>query len=148
MKTEPLVALREQVSGDEALRSYLVARFGRPGSHIIGLKKAKKAGDFPYFCYVMGLEKRDSAFRERRQEVSILWGINEKEIDHDTNTCLGVLEMAEIGELLVSAILKDCSLGHENAIRVEPSIETATDLGLRHPIYEAEMALSIRIREQ
>lgn len=148
MKTETLVALREQVSGDEALKNYLVSRFGRDGHHIIGLKKAKKAEDFPYFCYMMGTEKRDSAFRERRQEVSILWGINEKEIDHDTNTCLGVLEVAEIGELLVSAIIKDCSLGHENAIRVEPSFETATDLGLRHPIYEAEMVLSIRIREQ
>ncbi len=147
MKTAAILALREQVAGNSGLGNYLQDKFGRKGSHIIGLRRAKKAGDFPYFCYVLGGESRDNAYRERRQQVSILWGINEKEIDFVTDTCLGVLETAEIGELLVSAILQDCSLGHEN-IRVEPGFETATDLGMRHPIYEAEMVLSIRIREQ
>ncbi len=146
MIKDTLIALRAQIEADEALRAYLEERFGRPGRHIIGLTKAKKTSDYPYFCYVLGSESRVSAARERLQKVSILWGINEKRIDDKVKTYLGVLEMAEIGELLVSAILSDCTLGNEN-IMVDASFETATDLGLRHPIYEAEMVLTIRARE-
>ena len=146
MKTDALSALREQIKNDSGLKSYLKDRFGREGRHIIGLKRGKKADEFPYFCYVLGHEERENFSKERLQDISILWGINEKRIEKATDTFLGVLETAEIGELLISAIFKDCTLGNER-IRVEPDIETATDLGMRHPIYEAEMALKVRIRE-
>lgn len=144
MKYDAITKLRDQVQGYHPLNDWLTGLYGRAAAHIVGLKRARRTEHFPYCCYIPGRETREHAMRQRELDVHIVFGIMQPH--KADNIYSGVSQLAQFGEYILDAIMSDCSLGTD-FLQVMPQIETATDFGLRHPIYEAEITLAIKVRE-
>ncbi|GAB6043579.1 hypothetical protein [Endothiovibrio diazotrophicus] len=140
-----LMAMRRVVKEYEPLQARLVELYGRPAKYWIGIKKPQKSSDYPSFVFAILEEKRVPSERKRVQRIGIAWFLQQPGVDDDGEVHQGMLDLSEIGELVVAAIRADLSLG--GIAQVDADLETLTDVSISHPNYHGETVIKLKIKE-
>jgi hypothetical protein len=133
------LALRAQLSEDEALRAYWDARYGAQPRHFIGYRKPVNAGDYPCLCYVLTGAVRGNPEGDR-EVVNVLVAINEPDM-HD-EIMDGSAQLAAIENLILDSLSERWS--QPGCLFAGPALVNP-DLEAQHPFYRSEIALPLLI---
>ncbi len=122
-----------------ALRDLLRANF-QDFKVIIGVQKNIPQSDYPFIAVIYaGEQEIDSLYSDLK--IHIYTGIINKE--YDGKVYKGQIEILSVIERLYETILQN-PLFHK-AVRDVSIEKIGTDAGIQHPIYEAEVILTVRV---
>ena len=139
-----LLRMREVVAGYQPLTDYL-ARYEQSPTHYVGIKIPAGDHEYPAICYAILKEERKRP--HRHQQIGIAWFLMQPEASED-GIYKGVIELAEVGELIVAALRSDLSLGGQLGLLLDPDPVTLSDVIYRHPYYQGEGVFSLRVQER
>jgi len=134
MNLQPLLSIRSRLKNDAPLADYLTDKYGSTGRFLIGQFKPQNVElDYPFFSLNIQGELKDSNGK-RQQAINIYWSIRQSELDPlDRDIYLGVIQLAEIGELIDQSLF-DVKYRHDG-FKIQREGDTFTDFGISYPLF-------------
>lgn len=144
MLWEPTLRIQAAVEGYTPLTDWISATY--PGDSLkvlVGTTVPTKASDYPFVAIAAAEESRRGDVPRRHQEVAIAYGLHQSAITDGSAD--GVAELAAMGEHILAALLADEQFGAPGSMQLEPDTQSYTDLMARHPLYRAELGISVLV---
>lgn len=145
MIIQPLFSIRLRLKNDPNLNAYLMEQYGKPGRFVIGQFKAQNVElDYPFFSFNINGELRDRDDIKREQVLTLYWAVMNSETDPtDSDVYSGVIQIAEIGELIENSLFD--SKNPHKGYRLKHEGDTYTDFAINHPYYAAGSQFTVQI---
>ncbi|MDO8940903.1 MAG: hypothetical protein Q7U98_17245 [Methylicorpusculum sp.] len=140
MNLDAVLTLRDRLKHDAALTAFFNSRYNVAAKHFIGYRRTQNAADFPSLCYVP--VRRKKAGRHQERTVSVIVGLNESEVTD--GVFAGVAQSEAVVELIEKALIP-LQLGAD--LTVDGAWIVNSDLGQRHPFYETELQLTLKVTQ-
>lgn len=140
MDLDAVLALSDRFTQNPALSAWFAARYpGKQLKRLVGYKRSSNANDFPYLSFVVPRQQKRGG--ERGMSVSVVLGIHEPDLTAD-GIFEGVRQSAEALNLMIQALTP---LRIVPGLIIDPDWSINSDLGMRHPFYESELSLALKI---